>query len=109
MSFNKVATNELRRVRHACEDMGADDEMTALVLASHRHDRTLLDRFLADGGNLLDYVRYKLGIWEAIFADLPDEPSAFPCQSDDQRTNRMPGAEQQAAVYTVPRFTHLPG
>ena len=41
--------------------------MTELVLASHRHDRTLLDVMVADGDDLRDYVQYKLAIWEAIF------------------------------------------
>src|SRR5689334_17309998 len=35
--------DELERVRKACEDSGADEEMTDLVLASHRHDRPPLD------------------------------------------------------------------
>ena len=48
-------------------DLGADDEMTELVLASHRHDRTLLDVMLGNGDDLRDYVQYKLAIWEAIF------------------------------------------
>jgi hypothetical protein len=49
--------------------------MTAVVLASHRHDRSLLDVMVADGGDLLDYVRHKLAIWEAIFTDPPDDPT----------------------------------
>ena len=59
--------DELERVRRACVDLGADLEMTELVLASHRHDRTLLDIMLADGDDLRDDVRYKLAIWEGIF------------------------------------------
>ena len=46
---------------------GADLEMTELVLASHRHDRTLLDVMVADGQDLRDYVQRKLATWEGIF------------------------------------------
>ena len=52
----------LKRIRRACVDLGADEEMTELVLASHRHDRTLLDVMVANGDDLRDYVQYKLAI-----------------------------------------------
>jgi hypothetical protein len=60
---------ELARIRTVCAELGADEEMTALVLASHRHDRTLLDVIVANGGDLRGYVRHKLAIWEAILAE----------------------------------------
>jgi hypothetical protein len=41
--------------------------MTELVLASHAHDRTLLDVMLANGDSLRDYVQCKLTVWERIF------------------------------------------
>jgi len=47
-------------------DLGADEEMTKLVLASHCQNRTLLDDMVANGDDLRDYVRHKLAIWEAI-------------------------------------------
>jgi hypothetical protein len=43
--------------------------LAQLVLASHRHDRTLLDVIVADGGDLRGYVRHKLAIREAIVAE----------------------------------------
>jgi hypothetical protein len=46
--------------------LGADEEMTKLVLASHCQNRTLLDDMVANGDDLRDYVRHKLAIWEAI-------------------------------------------
>jgi hypothetical protein len=72
MNVERDAKDELERVRKSCEDLGADEEMTELVLASHRHDRTLLDAVVSDGGGVRDYVQRKLAIWEAIF----DEQSA---------------------------------
>jgi hypothetical protein len=42
------------------------------VLASHSHDRTLLDAMLANGDSLRDYVQCKLAIWEGIFNDSVD-------------------------------------
>ncbi len=63
---------ELKRIRRACVELGADQEMTELVLASHRHDRALLDVMVANGDDLRDYVQYKLGIWEAIFNESED-------------------------------------
>jgi hypothetical protein len=53
--------------------------MTALVMASHRHDRSFLEVVLAEGGNLQDYVRLKLAIWDEIFGEeTPIIPSATP-------------------------------
>ena len=67
MTTDNPAGDELERVRKACVDLGADEEMTELVLGSHRHDRALLDIVVANGDDLRDYVQYKLGVWEAIF------------------------------------------
>ncbi len=67
MNTDDATEDELERVRRACVDLGADEEMTELVLASHRHDRTLLDVMVAAGDSLRDYARYKLALWEAIF------------------------------------------
>ena len=86
MTFNKVAAKEIRRIRQACKDLGADEEMTALVLASHRYDRSQWDVMVAAGGDLLEYVRHKLAIWEAIFTDSPDGPTALAYHSDHERT-----------------------
>ena len=72
MTTDDATGDELERIRRACVELGADEEMTELVLASHRHDRTLLDVMLANGDDLRDYVRYKLAIWEAIFNE-PEE------------------------------------
>ena len=86
MTTDDATGDELERVRRACVDLGADEEMTELVLASHRHDRTLLDVMVADGDDLRDYVRYKLAIWEAIFNE-DEEPfrigprAAIRCES----------------------------
>ncbi len=91
MIVNESTADELRRIRQACHDLDADEEMTALVMASHRHDRTLLDAMVADGGDLMGYVRHKLAIWETILTDTPDDPSARACQSDPRQTIRMPG------------------
>jgi hypothetical protein len=66
--------DELERVRKACEDSGADEEMTGLVLASHRHDRTPLDVVVGAGGNIRDYVLQKLAVWEAIFSEQEERP-----------------------------------
>jgi hypothetical protein len=67
MTIGGATEDELARIRGACGKLGADEEMTDLVLASHRHDRGLLDVMLREGSNLRDYVRHKLAIWEAIF------------------------------------------
>jgi hypothetical protein len=67
MTTDNATDDELERVRKTCVDLGADEEMTELVLASHRRDRTLLEVMVADGDDLRDYVQYKLGVWEAIF------------------------------------------
>jgi hypothetical protein len=70
MSFDGVARKEeAELVRSACEELGADEEMTALVLASHRHDPEALDVQVAAGGDLLGYVRSKVARWEAIFEE----------------------------------------
>lgn len=66
--------DEPARIRGTCEELGADEEMTELVLASHRHDRAPLDAILSEGGDVGDYVRGKLAIQEAIF-DTDAEPS----------------------------------
>ncbi len=66
--------DEFGRIRRACVDLGADQELTELVLASHRHDRTLLDVMVANGDDLRDYVQYKLAIWEAIFNENEERP-----------------------------------
>jgi hypothetical protein len=66
---SSARNDELERIRGACSDLGADLEMTELVLASHSHDRTLLDAMLANGDSLRDYVQCKLAIWEGIFND----------------------------------------
>ena len=44
---------------------------------------------VAAGGDMLGYVRYKLGIWEAIFADLPDDPAVLDCHGDSQRATTL--------------------
>ncbi len=86
MTFNKVAAQEIRRIRQACKDLGADEEMTALVVAAHRYDRSLLDVMVAGGGDLLGYVRHRLAIWEAILTDSPDDPTALASHNDHERT-----------------------
>ncbi len=67
MDTDDAMGDELDEFRRACVELGADEEMTELVLASHCHDRTLLDSMTAAGNDLRDYARYKLAIWEAIF------------------------------------------
>ncbi len=62
----------LERIRSACVGLGADEEMTELVLTSHCHDRTLLDVMVANGDDLRDYVQYKLAVWERIFNENVD-------------------------------------
>ncbi|MHB1559345.1 MAG: hypothetical protein ACYC61_17995 [Isosphaeraceae bacterium] len=57
---------DLARIREICGELGADAEMTFLVLASHRRDRAPLDIMLSEGSDLSDYVRHRLAIWEAI-------------------------------------------
>jgi hypothetical protein len=89
MTLDEAAEEEFRRIHQACEDLGADEEMTALVLASYRNHRTVLDLRAADGGDLLAYVRHKLAIWEAIFADSPDDPTFPPWHSDHEQRPRM--------------------
>ena len=64
---DRAIKGELKRIRRACVELGADQEMTELVLASHRHDRTLLAVMVANGDDLRGFVQYKLAIWEAIF------------------------------------------
>ena len=67
--------DEFERIRRACVDLGADEEMTKLVLASHCQNRTLLDDMVANGDDLRDYVQHKLAIWEAILNE--DEMSTL--------------------------------
>ncbi len=74
MTTDDATGDELERVRGTCVDLGADEEMTELVLASHRHDRTHLDVMVANGDDLRDYVQYKLAIWEAIFNEHEQRP-----------------------------------
>jgi hypothetical protein len=70
MNFKDMASEKKAElVRTACEELGADEEMTGLVLASHRHDPEALGTLLAEGGDLLDYVRSKVARWEAIFKE----------------------------------------
>jgi hypothetical protein len=71
MNFDEESAREngAELVRSACEELGADDEMTALVLASHRHAPEALDALVAEGGDLLGYVRLNLARWEAIFEE----------------------------------------
>ena len=70
MPFDERAREkEAELVRSACEALGADEEMTALVLASHRHAPEALDALVAGGGDLLGYVRSKVALWEAIFEE----------------------------------------
>ncbi len=57
---------ELARIREICGELGADAEMTFLVLTSHCRDRIPLDVMLSEGSDLSDYVRHRLAIWEAI-------------------------------------------
>ena len=54
MTIDAESEVELARIRGTCGELGADEEMTALVLASHCHDRTLLDVMLSDGRDLRD-------------------------------------------------------
>jgi hypothetical protein len=82
MTTNRLALDEFQRIRQACLDLGADEEMTALVLASHRYNRALLDVMVANGRDLLDYVRHKLAVWESIFAESPAEATWQACRSD---------------------------
>jgi hypothetical protein len=65
----RARENEAELVRSACQELGADEEMTRLVLASHRHDPGALDALVAGGGDLLGYVRSKMARWEAIFEE----------------------------------------
>jgi hypothetical protein len=70
MAWRDELDEELEQVRKTCEDLGADDEMTDLVLASHhRLNRALLEVMVARGGGMRDYVQHKLSIWEAILGD----------------------------------------
>ena len=71
---DRAIKGELKRIRRACVELGADQEMTELVLASHRHDRTLLDVMTANGNDLRDYVQHKLAVWEAIFDEQEERP-----------------------------------
>ncbi len=79
--------DESERIRRACVDLGADEEMTELVLASHCQDRTLLDAMVANGDDLRDYVQHKLAIWEAIFNGIPVQ-AARPLKSQPENTSR---------------------
>jgi len=74
MAIDDATEHELAQIRATCGELGADEEMTELVLASHRHDRALLDVLLGEGGDLRNYVQHKLAIWEAIF-HTHEEPS----------------------------------
>ncbi len=86
MTSNRATAGEIRRIRKACEALECDEEMTALVLASHRHDRSLLDIMVADGGDLVGYVRHKIAIWEAILADPCDEPTILAFHAEPRPT-----------------------
>ena len=75
MPFDERAREkEAKQVRSACEELGADEEMTALVLASHRRDPEALDALMAEGDTLLGYVRSKLALWEAILEEDDEKP-----------------------------------
>jgi hypothetical protein len=66
---SRTRKDELAQIRRACVDLGADQEMTELVLASHLHDPSLLDVMVANGDDLRGYVQRKLATWEAIFSE----------------------------------------
>jgi hypothetical protein len=66
---SSTRNDELELIRRACVHLGADLEMTELVLASHAHDRALLDIMLANGDSLRDYVQCNLTVWGGIFND----------------------------------------
>jgi hypothetical protein len=68
-TFEDEMEDELERVRRTCEDLGADQEMTELVLASHCHNPAPLGAAVSAGGGVRDYVEGKLAIWEAIFRE----------------------------------------
>ena len=89
INSHDVAAKEIRQIRLACKALGADEEMTDLVVASHIHDRSALDVMVAEGDDLLGYVRYKLGVWKAIFADSPDAPAVLDCHMDDKPRTRF--------------------
>jgi hypothetical protein len=78
MSIEIASDDEIAGIRGMCGELGCDEEMTDLVVASHRHDRAVLDVMLGEGGDLGDYVRHRLAIWEAIFRTpdgrSPDRP-----------------------------------
>jgi hypothetical protein len=90
MSSDDVAQDEFRRIRQACHDLGADEEMTALVLESHRYDRTRLDIMVAAGSDLLGYVRHRLAVWETILGDSPDDPGPRARQNDRNSSGGWP-------------------
>ena len=69
MSVEAMRERVAELIRSACEKMGADEEMTALVVASHRYNPEALDALMADGGDLLGYVRSKMARWKAIFEE----------------------------------------
>ena len=94
MTTDDATGGEFERVRRACVDLGADEEMTELVLASHCHDRTLLDVMTAAGDDLRDYVQHKLAIWEAIFNE-DEEPLAESVQTRHGPGNVRPLAGEQ--------------
>jgi hypothetical protein len=67
MPLDAKRRNELKTIREVCENLGVDEDMTSLVLGSHRYNRGPLDNVLTDGGELIDYVLKKMAIWKAIF------------------------------------------
>ncbi len=91
---SRTRRDEFVRIRGACVDLGADEEMTELVLASHRHDRTLLDDMMANGDEVRDYVHHKLAIWEAILNEDEIAPRSFATG----RPARSPRASWTAAA-----------
>jgi hypothetical protein len=66
MTDDDATEDELARIRGTCGELGADEEMTDLVLASHRHDRAGLDVLPGKDSDLRDDVRHELAIWEAV-------------------------------------------
>ncbi len=89
MTFSSRSTGELRRLRDACNDLGVDEEMTDLVIASHRHDRSALDRFLSDGRGVHGYVGHMIGKWETILSGSLDNVRTLICHSDAERATGL--------------------
>ena len=58
---------EVERIREACAELGIDEEMTALILGSHRRDQALTAPTVDEVEDICGYVRRKLAIWEGIF------------------------------------------